>query len=110
MKDSMQHQDVIAWDKKYHGMGPYRLAASMFVVQGTTDPLVYLNNVESDFNQTCAAYPSIWITLLRYPDTYHSFVVQDTQVDYLAWIKDYCDHVKLPKGCHLETVEPITDT
>ncbi|PZD35187.1 hypothetical protein A1F96_00956 [Pyrenophora tritici-repentis] len=86
----MQHQDVIAWDKKYHGMGPYRLAASMFVVQGTTDPLVYLNNVESDFNQT--------------------FVVQDTQVDYLAWIKDYCDHVKLPKGCHLETVEPITDT
>lgn len=109
--DWLHHPDFLAWDKTYHGgTGPYPLAGPMLVVQGLTDPLVYPEHVEAEFNRTCNAFPDTQATLLRYPDTDHNVVVQNTQLDYLAWIRDRFDHKELPKGCHIETVKPITNT
>jgi alpha-beta hydrolase superfamily lysophospholipase len=106
----LKHPDVVMWQTRFNGAGPHALAAPMLVVQGVTDPLTYANNTESDFNRTCQAFPDSQATLLLYPGADHDVAAQATQVDYLPWIKERFEGVEVPKGCHTETVEPITNT
>lgn len=100
---------VVDWQKRYNGAGPHPLAAPMLVVQGTADILVYANNTEWDFNQTCNAYPDSHAQLLLYPETDHNVAGAVTQLDYMKWIKDRFDGVKTPKGCSIKTVDTLTN-
>lgn len=100
---------VVGWQKNYNGAGPHPLAAPMLVVQGITDPLVYANNTEWDFNQTCKSYPDSQATLLLYPDTDHNVAATNTQVDYLPWIRDRFAGKKVDKGCHKRVVQTLTN-
>ncbi|KAH8696784.1 Alpha/Beta hydrolase protein [Phaeosphaeriaceae sp. PMI808] len=108
--DWIQHPDAVDWQKRYNGAGPHALAAPMLVVQGMADTIVYANNTEIDFVQTCNAYPKSKATLMLYPDSDHFVITQNTQPDFIAWIKDRFNHVEAPEGCQTKTVEPITDT
>ncbi|KAH7077473.1 Alpha/Beta hydrolase protein [Paraphoma chrysanthemicola] len=98
---------VVDWQKRYNGAGPHALAAPMLVVAGITDPLTYAANTEWDFNQTCNSFPETKATLLLYPDTDHNVAAQNTQVDFLRWIKDRFDGKDVEEGCHIRTVEPV---
>lgn len=104
----LEHPAVVDWQKRYNGAGPHALAAPMLVVQGVTDPLTYANNTEWDFNQTCDAFPKSKATLTLYPDTDHNVAAQNTQFDYLRWIKDRFDGVEVSEGCTIKTAEPAT--
>jgi alpha-beta hydrolase superfamily lysophospholipase len=104
----LEHPDVVKWQNRYNGAGPHALAAPMLVVQGTTDPLTYANNTESDFNRTCRAFPDSQATLLLYPEADHDVAAQATQSDYMPWIKARFDGDELPEGCNIKTVETIT--
>lgn len=106
----LEHPIVVDWQKRYNGAGPHALAAPMLVVQGVTDPLTYANNTEWDFHQTCDAFPRSRATLTLYPDTDHNVAAQNTQFDYLRWIKDRFDGVEVPEGCEIETAQPINPT
>ena len=97
----IQHPDAVDWQKRYNGAGPYPLAAPMLVIQGITDPLVYANNTEIDFNRTCAAYPKSKVSLKLYPESDHMVIRQTAQQEYLVWIKERFDHVKVQDGCHM---------
>ncbi|KAJ4989215.1 hypothetical protein SVAN01_05294 [Stagonosporopsis vannaccii] len=104
----LEHPAVVDWQKRYNGAGPHALAAPMLVVQGVTDPLTYANNTEWDFNQTCNAFPKSKATLTLYPDTDHNVAAQNTQFDYLRWIKDRFDGIEVPEGCAIKTAQPAT--
>lgn len=104
----LEHPAVVDWQKRYNGAGPHALAAPLLVVQGLTDILTYANNTEWDFNQTCNAFPKSKATLRLYPGTDHNVAAQNTQFDYLRWIKDRFDGVPVPEGCSIQTAEPAT--
>lgn len=100
---------IVDWQKRYNGAGPHALAAPMLVVQGTTDILVYANNTEWDFKQTCSSFPESKATLMLYPRADHNVAAQVPQLDYLKWIKERFDGCEVKKGCEIKTVETVTD-
>lgn len=104
----LNHPAVVDWQKRYNGAGPHALAAPMLVVQGVADPLTYANNTEWDFNQTCKAFPKSKATLMLYPGADHNVAAQVPQFDYLRWIKDRFDGVKVSEGCAIKTAQPAT--
>jgi pimeloyl-ACP methyl ester carboxylesterase len=104
----LEHPSVVDWQKRYNGAGPHALAAPMLVIQGVTDPLTYADNTESDFNRTCSAFPDSKATLVLYPGADHNLAPPASQQDCLVWIQERFDGVEVSKGCHIESVEPIT--
>jgi hypothetical protein len=80
----------------------------MLVVAGLADQLTYANNTESDFNRTCKAFPESDAKLRLYPGTDHDVTASASVFDYIRWIKDRFDQVKVEEGCSIETVEPAT--
>ena len=102
----IEHPDVIDWQKRYNGAGPYELAAPMLVLQGTADPLVYANLTVWDYDQTCEAFDSTAAQLYLYPDLNHDFAFIAAQPQYLSWIRDRFEHVPVAQGCHSTTVKP----
>lgn len=104
----LENPTVVDWQKRYNGAGPHALAAPMLVVQGLTDILVYANNTEWDFNQTCDSFPKSKATLMLYPGSDHNVNAQAPQFDFLRWIKDRFDGAEVPEGCAIKTAEPVT--
>lgn len=99
---------IVDWQKRYNGAGPHAVAAPMLVVQGMTDPLVYANNIERDFNATCSSFPDSKITLELYPETDHNVATTISQFDYLRWIRERFEGVQVPDGCSREVAETLT--
>ncbi|PVH96109.1 alpha/beta-hydrolase [Periconia macrospinosa] len=104
----LQLPAIVDWQKRYNGAGPHALAAPMLVVQGMTDPLVYANNTELDFNATCKSFPDSKATLKLYPDTDHDVSTTNSQADYLQWIEERFEGIEIPAGCSREVSEPLT--
>ena len=103
----VEHPDVIDWQKRYNGAGPYELAAPMLVLQGTADELVYANLTVWDFEQTCGAFASTDAELYMYPGLNHDFTFLASTSQYIPWIRDRFDHVPVAQGCHSTTVKPF---
>lgn len=100
--------EVIDWQKRYNGAGPYELAGPMMVLQGTADPLVYANLTVADYNATCKEFPHTSAHLYLYPGLNHDFAFIAAQEQFLPWIMDRFDHVPVSKGCQYTTVVPST--
>ncbi|KAB8234174.1 hypothetical protein ETB97_007501 [Aspergillus alliaceus] len=100
----IEHPDVVDWQKRFNGAGPYELAAPMLVLQGTGDELVYANLTEWDYDQTCKTFPHSMMQLYMYPELNHDFAFIAGQAQYLPWVKDRFEHVSLTQACNKTTV------
>ncbi|GKU07196.1 unnamed protein product [Fusarium langsethiae] len=105
----VEHPDFVDWQKRFNGAGPHKLAAPMLVIQGEADILTYPEYAVEDFNETCKEFPESTAEYRSYPDLDHGAVLHAAKSDYLPWIADRFNGVKLAKGCKTVKVSPATE-
>ncbi|KAL4728230.1 hypothetical protein ACLX1H_004972 [Fusarium chlamydosporum] len=105
----VEHPDFVDWQKRYNGAGPHKLAAPMLVIQGEADILTYAKYAEEDFDETCKDFPESTAEYKTYPDLDHGAVLHASHSDFLPWIADRFNGVKLAKGCKKSKVSPATE-
>lgn len=105
----VEHPDFKDWQKRYNGYGSHKLAAPMLVIQGEADILTYPEYAVEDFDEKCKEFPESTAEFRSYPDLDHDAVTHASTKDYMPWIADRFDGVKLEKGCKKVKVTPVTE-
>ncbi|KAF4439624.1 secretory lipase [Fusarium acutatum] len=105
----VEHPDFVDWQKRYNGAGEHPLAAPMLVIQGDDDILTYAEYAEEDFNATCKKYPESTAEYRLYHKTDHGLALTVSQADFMPWIEDRFNKVKLNKGCKKTVIKPVTN-
>lgn len=101
--------EMVDWQKRFNGAGSHKLAAPMLVIQGEADILTYAKYAEEDFDAKCKEFPESTAEYRTYPDLDHGAVLHASHSDFLPWIADRFNGVKLSKGCKKVEVSPATD-
>ncbi|UZP45064.1 hypothetical protein NXS19_012876 [Fusarium pseudograminearum] len=105
----VEHPAMVDWQKRFNGAGSHKLAAPMLVVQGEADILTYAKYAVEDFDAKCKEFPESTAEYRSYPGLDHGAVLHAAKVDYLPWIADRFNGVKIAKGCKKVEVKPATD-
>ena len=103
IKDDWNTTFAANWYRNVTDNGGKPFAGPMLVLQGTADPNANEPVTTAGVESTCALYPESQLQYWVYEGITHVPVLYSGQHQFLDWIQQRFDGVKLSNGCSNET-------